>query len=117
MEEKLFTKLLLEHKSDLAEIRTIALKFIKYASDHVKNDAVLDDELVKTINKEKFIELFIKMSSLIIKLIPLEQQVFVNNLISKRELKRLKNKHKEELNINEEDMLLIKEFLENFENK
>ena len=57
------------------------------------------------------------MSSLIIKLIPLEQQVFGNNLISKRELKRLKNKHKEELNINEEDMLLIKEFLENFENK
>ena len=86
MEEKLFTKLLLEHKSDLAEIRTIALKFIKYAADHVKNDAVLDDELVKTINKEKFIELFIKMSSLIIKLIPLEQQVFGNNLISKREL-------------------------------
>ena len=56
MEEKLFTKLLLEHKSDLAEIRTIALKFIKYAADHVKNDSVLDDELVKTINKEKFIE-------------------------------------------------------------
>ena len=43
--------------------------------------------------------------------------VFGNNLISKRELKRLKNKHKEELNINEEEMLLIKEFLENFENK
>lgn len=117
MEEKLFAKILLEHKNDLAEIRSIALKFIKYASDHVKNEDVLDIKFTKTINKEKFVELFIKMSSLIMKLIPLEQQVYGNNLVSKNDLKRLKNKHKKELDISEEDLLLIKGFLKNFENK
>ena len=102
MEEKLFAKLLLEHKNDLAEIRTIALKFIKYVSDHVKKENVLDIKLTKTINNEKFVELFIKMSSLIMKLIPLEQQVCGNNLVTKKDLKRLKNKHKKELDISKE---------------
>ena len=108
---------MLEHKNDLAEIRSIALKFIKYASDHVKNENVLDMKIAKTINKEKFVELFIKMSSLVMKLIPLEQQVYGNNLVSKNDLKRLKNKHKKELDISAEDLLLIKDFLKNFENK
>jgi hypothetical protein len=117
MEEKLFVKLLLEHKNDLAEIRSIALKFIKYASEHIKNENVLEIELTKAINKEKFVELFIKMSSLVMKIIPLEQQVYGNNLVSKNDLKRLKNKHKKELDISAEDLLLIKDFLKNFENK
>ena len=51
------------------------------------------------------------------KLIPLEQQVYGNNLVSKNDLKRLKNKHKKELDISAEDLLLIKDFLKNFENK
>ena len=57
------------------------------------------------------------MSSLIMKLIPLEQQVCGNDLVSKKDLKRLKNKYKKELDISEEDLLLIKDFLKNFENK
>ena len=57
MEEKLFAKLLLEHKNDLAEIRSIALKFIKYASDHVKNQNVLDIKLTKTIICPKILNL------------------------------------------------------------
>ena len=117
MEEKLFAKLLLEHKNDLAEIRNIALKFIKHASGHVKNENVLEVKLVKTINKEKFIELFIKMSSLIMKLIPLEQQVYGSNMVNKNDFKRLKNQHEKELDISKEDLLLIKDFLKNFENK
>lgn len=115
MDKLLVTNLLSEHKNDLAEIRSTALKFIKYVSEHINNGEDLEQNLLKKINKEKFAELFIKMSSLVIKLIPLEHRIYGTDLINNNKLKGYINNCQEELKIYEEDILIIKEFLANYE--
>jgi hypothetical protein len=87
MDKKSFAKLLLEHQADLSEIRSVALRFIKSASKCVDGNAGIqgDDLMVKSISREKMVELFLKTSAIVIKLIPLEHQVIGSNLIKKQE--------------------------------
>ena len=112
MNQKLFAKLLLEHQADLGEIRSVALRFIKSASRCVENDD--SDGENESISKEKMVELFLKTSAIVIKLIPLEHQVIGSNLIKKQELDELKQQQDVELNISEEDVSVIKQFLESY---
>ncbi len=111
MDKSVFSNLLCEHKNDLAEIRSTALKFIKYVSEHINCGEDLEQMLLKKFNKEKLAELFIKMSTLVMKLIPLEHQVHGTYLINSSKLKGYINNCQEELKISEEDILTIKEFL------
>ena len=115
MDKSLFTNLLCEHKNDLAEIRSTSLKFIKYVSDHINSGENLEQKQFNKFNKEKLVELFIKMSSLVIKLIPLEHQVQGTDLINSNKLKNFIDKYQDELEISEEDIIIIKEILKNYE--
>ena len=115
MDKSLFANLLSEHRNDLAEIRLTALKFIKFVSNHINNGKDLEQRLLKKTNKEKLVELFVKMSSLVIKLIPLEHQIHGTDLINNNKLKNFIDNYQDELKISEEDILIIKEFLKNNE--
>ena len=112
MDKKLFAKLLLEHQANLAEIRIIALKFIRCSSQYIENDCDIPTKLRKTLNRDKMVELFLKTSAMIIKLIPLEHQVIGSNLIKKQELEKFKYQQEDDLKISKEDLKIMKQFLE-----
>jgi hypothetical protein len=88
----------------------IALKFIRYASQYIEDEAVHENSK-KSINREKIVDLFLKTSTMLIRLIPLEHQVIGSNLIKQSSLEQLKNEQEEDINISQKDMDVIKSFL------
>ncbi len=111
MDKKLFARLLLEHQDNLVEIRMIALKFIRCSSQYIENDHNVSTKLKKTINRDKIVELFLKTSAMVIKLIPLEHQVIGSSLIKKHELEKFKHQQVDDLEISKEDLKIMKRFL------
>ena len=111
MDKELFAKLLLEHQDSLAEIRTIALRFIRSSSQYIENIHDTPIKLKKSINRDRIVMLFLKASAMIIRLIPLEHQVLGSDLIRKHELEKFQQQGND-LKISKEDIEIMKQFLD-----
>lgn len=110
MDKELFAELLLEHRANLAEIRMIALKFIRSSSQYIENIHDVPIKLKKNISRDRIVMLFLKASAMIIRLIPLEHQIIGSNLITKHELEKFKYQQGDDLKMSKEDIEIMKQF-------
>ncbi|MFQ3307534.1 MAG: NACalpha-BTF3-like transcription factor [Candidatus Midichloriaceae bacterium] len=104
-------ELLREHQTNLSDIRISALKFIKKTSDDIDNEEVISNHSHENNSKEKLVNQFLKISGMLMRLIPLEYQIIGTKLCKNKEIESLRDKETDELDVSEEDISILKEFL------
>ena len=116
MEKRDFIKLIAEHRSSLLNLRILANKVIELIDLSLNDNGKAKETLKKVSEKDSVMGVFFKISSFLIKLIPLEQQVNGTHLIKQNEVNILLQDQEVD-EITEEDIKILKDFIEHYYKK
>ncbi len=108
--------LLDEQQSIISGLRKACSHIVGIAEKYLlnfRNSLIQDDDSLEQLNYSKqensFLAVFFKVSNLLLKLIPLEQQLYGTRMI--KDLEKIKEQNIEDLSISDEDLELLEKFL------
>ncbi len=105
---KNFLDLISIHSNELLKIKAVAFKFIDLFSSYIGQS---DKNYLDDLPKEKVIDLFLKVSGLLIKIIPIEHKVSGNVLLEGKEMQRLKEQEESAKKISDREVEILDKFL------